>query len=171
MFLTTKRLCLRNLREEDAEAVYTWRNDRRCYRFQRWKDTSREAVLGLIRASGEDVFLSKKEEQHYILCAGDIPVGELAYFYTEKDRCVTLGITIAPDCQRRGYGYEILSAVTMAVREAYPELDIVALIDRENAPSIALFEKLGFLRECYAESIASYVYVIYAANEGEERPS
>ena len=46
------------------------------------------------------------------------------------------------------------------VQEKYPKLDIVALIDRENGPSIALFEKLGFYRECYAESIASYVYVI-----------
>lgn len=38
-------------------------------------------------------------------------------------------------------------------------MDIVALIDRENEPSLSLFEKLGFFRECYAESISSYVCV------------
>ena len=73
---------------------------------------------------------------------------------------MTLGITIAPEYQRRGYAGEILSAVVEEVRDVYPALDIVALIDPENAASIALFEKLGFERECYAEKIQSFVYVI-----------
>ena len=43
-----------------------------------------------------------------------------------------------------GYGFEILQAVVRDIRETLPELDIVALIERENRASIALFEKLGF---------------------------
>ena len=165
MFVKTKRLCLRNFRAEDAQAVYAWRNDLRCAKYQRWEDTSLETIRALTEASGRDVFLSQKEEQHYAVCAGDTLVGEMASFYSERDRCVTLGITIAPDCQRQGYASEILGAVIPMLQKAHPGLDIVALIDGENAPSIALFEKLGFLRECYAESIASYVYVISAAGE------
>ena len=63
-----------------------------------------------------------------------------------------------------GYGFEILQAVVRAIRETLPELDIVALIERENRASIALFEKLVFFRECCAQSIASYVYVLNAGN-------
>jgi len=159
--LKTKRLQLRNLRQEDIPAIHAWRNDPECSRYQRWEDTSAEAVAAYVRKYENSRFLSKEEEQHYALCAGETTVGELSYFYTEADRCVTLGITVSPAYQRRGYAREILAAVNDAVRERYPELDIVALIDRENMPSIALFESLGFYRECYAEKIGSYVYVRY----------
>lgn len=158
--LETKRLYLRNFRAEDAAPIYAYRNDRRCYAYQRWEDTSTTAVRAFVAAFGADVFLSDKEEQHYAICAGDELAGDLAYFYTEKDNCITLGITIAPEHQRKGYGFELLQAVIEAIQQRYPCLDIVALIDRENRASIALFEKLGFVRECYAEGIGSYVYVV-----------
>lgn len=160
--IKTERLRLRNLREEDVPAILAWRTDPVCFRFQRWEDTSEEVVKAYVRRFQTSEFLSTQEEQHFALCSEDGIIGDLSYFYTEKDRCVTLGITISPKHQRKGYAREILEAVTAAVQKQYPALDIVALIDRENAPSIALFESLGFFRECYAEKIASYVYVIYA---------
>ena len=160
-FLKTQRLCLRNLREGDEEALWTYRNDEKCYVYQRWEDTSREAIRSQIDAHCRDVFLSDKEEQHFAISTPEgEPVGDLSCFYTPSDRCVTLGITLAPEHHRKGYAFEILSAVVAAVQLRLPRLDIVALIDRENAASIALFEKLGFYRECYAEKLASYVYVI-----------
>lgn len=159
--LETSRLFLRNLREEDAGGIYAYRNDERCYVYQRWEDTSLAAVRELIAAHGGDVFLSDREEQHYAICvSGGELAGDLSYFYTEEDNCITLGITIAPAYQRKGYAFEMLRAVVAAVQQRHSALDIVALIDKENAPSIALFEKLGFYRECYAQSIGSYVYVI-----------
>ena len=161
VFLKTQRLYLRNLEEDDAGTIWAYRNDERCYVCQRWENTSMEAVRSLIADHDRDSFLSDREEQHFAVSTrhGAL-VGDLSYFYTASDRCVTLGITIAPEHHRKGYGFEILSSVVAAVRQRHPGLDIVALIDKENAPSIALFEKLGFYRECYAEKIASYVYVI-----------
>lgn len=164
-FLETNGLCLRNLCPGDAGAIYAYRNDRRCQEYQRWEDTSMDAVRALIETYKENVFLSDQEEQHYAICTADTLVGDLSYFYTEEDRCITLGLTIAPEHQRKGYAFELLKAVIKAIQRKHPHLDIVALIDKENAPSIALFEKLGFYRECYAESIASYVYVI----DGKEK--
>lgn len=165
VFLKTERLWLRNLEREDAAYLFAYRNDEGCARYQRWEDTSLVAVEALITVAAGDVFLSKKEEQHFAVCDGSGPVGDLSYFYSEKDRCVTLGITIGPEHQRKGYAFELLWAVVEKLRERYPELDIVALIDKENEASVALFEKLGFYRECYAESIRSYVYVKAASQE------
>ena len=88
-------------------------------------------------------------------------VGELAYFYKPGD-CITLGITVAPRFQRNGYACEMLREVIRSVRKKYPTLDIVALIDKDNRESLCLFEKLGFRQECYADSIASFVYVLSA---------
>lgn len=51
--------------------------------------------------------------------------------------------------------------MTAQIQKQYPSTDIVALIEKDNAKSIALFQKLGFVEECYADSIQSYVFVIY----------
>ena len=159
--IQTQRLFLRNLRESDVPAIHAWRNDPTCLRWQRWEDTSLEAVEAYVKAFSGSRFLSREEEQHYAVCDASGIAGDLSCFYTEEDSCVTLGITIAPEYQRRGYAREILTALIPKVQERYPALDIVALIDRENLPSIRLFESLGFRQECYAEKIASFVYVIY----------
>lgn len=162
--LQTENLYLRNLRMDDVPVIHAYRNDPQCARYQRWEDVSLAAVQAFVSRFENSTFLSEEEEQHYAVClrCGDL-VGDVSYFYTERDRCVTLGITIAPQYQRRGIAREILTSLTAAVRSRYPQLDMVALIDPENEGSIRLFESLGFYRECYAESIRSYVYVIYAA--------
>ena len=56
----------------------------------------------------------------------------------------------------------MLSAVIAAARERHPQMELVALIDKDNRKSLCLFEKLGFRQECYADSIASFVYVLSA---------
>lgn len=161
--LKTERLRLSRFRPEDAEAIFAYRSDPDCARYQRWEDVSETAVKMFVSRFENCIWLSEEEEQHYALRAGETLVGDLSYFYNENDRCVTLGITVAPEHQRKGYAREILAAAVEAVRTAFPAMDIVALIDRENSPSIALFEGLGFERECYAEKLASYVYVIYGS--------
>lgn len=166
--LRTDRLLLRNLKAEDGVTIMAYRNDEQCSRYQRWEDTSRAAVQQMIDTHAADCFLSTAEEQRYAIClsTGGI-IGDLAFFFNPEDNCITLGVTVAPTHQRRGYACEMLRAVVSAAQERFPAMDIVALIDRDNAASICLFEKLGFLRECYAESIASYVYVIAGMQQEE----
>lgn len=161
MLLQTQRLYLRNLQPEDLDAVYAYRNDPECAKYQRWEDTSREEIARLLDRFRSCRFLSEEEEQRYAVCLRDGSLtGDLSYFYTEADRCITLGITVAPQYQGQGIAREILNGVIAAIQNQHPHLDIVALIDPANEKSIRLFEILGFCRECYAESICSYVYVI-----------
>lgn len=161
MILATKRLFLRNLQPEDIPVIHAYRNNPDCARYQRWEDTSLASVTQFVTDFGSCEFLSKQEEQHYAICMnGEGMVGDLSCFYTEKDCCITLGITIRSEYRQQGIAREILQAVISAVQFHYPELDIVALIDPENLGSIRLFEGLGFYRECYAASINSYVYTI-----------
>jgi len=161
VLLQTERLYLRNLQPEDLDAVYAYRNDPACARYQRWEDTSREEIARFLDRFRSCRFLSEEEEQHYAVCLRDGTLtGDLSYFYTEADRCITLGITVAPRYQGQGIAREILAAVIDAIQNQHSRLDIVALIDPENERSIRLFEALGFCRECYAESIRSCVYII-----------
>ena len=158
--LRTGRLWLRNLRPADAIPIAAYRKDPDCFRYQRWEDVSEEAVAALVSRFSGSTFLSEEEEQHYAICCGEELAGDLSVFYSSQDRCVTLGITVAPEHQRKGYAREILADVIAEIRRKYPGLDLVALIHPENGISIALFESLGFCRECYAPSIDSLVYVI-----------
>ena len=161
MFLKTDRVYLRNLRTEDAAVLYRYRNDPTCARYQRWEHTSLTYLQQFVEQFSNCHFLSREEEQHYAICLlSSEMVGDLSCFYNEKDLCITLGITIAPKYHRRGIAREILAEVIHTAQNRHPHLDIAALIDPDNVASIALFEKLGFYRECYAASIQSFVYVI-----------
>ena len=165
--LQTARLHLRNLCQADAGTLFDYRNNVGCSRFQRYEDTSMEYLQRFVEDYSHSTFLSREEEQHYaIVRNGTLEMtGDLSVFFSEADNCFTLGITIAPLFQKRGYAYEILKEAVAQIRDQYPFSDIVALIERENAGSIALFKKLGFAEECYADSIRSYVYTRYGKND------
>ena len=163
--LQTERLYLRNFTPADAQMLFAYRNDGRCNRYQRYEDTSLEYLQWFVRDYARSAFASKEEEQHYAICRADGEmIGDLSVFFTEADACFTLGITIAPTFQKQGYAYELLYEVVARLQEQYPPMDIVALIEKENKGSIALFKKLGFIEECYVESIQSYVFTIYGKN-------
>ena len=92
-------------------------------------------------------------------------IGDISVFFSEADNCFTLGITIAPLFQKQGYAYELLKEVIAQMQNHYPSVDIVALIEKDNANSISLFKKLKFIEECYAEPIQSYVFTIYGKTD------
>lgn len=159
-FLSTSRLILRNLEKNDADEMFFYRNDENCAKFQRWDSTSREDIEALIEQFKNCAFLSEDYKQIYAVAlkSGEM-VGDLTYFFSPDD-CVTLGYTISPKYQRKGFAFEILSAVIGKIREKYPSLDIVCLIEKENEASIGLVKKLGFAEECYSEKIQSFIYTL-----------
>jgi len=161
--LKTKRLYLRNLCHTDTDMLFNYRNDSRCNLYQRYEDTSKVYLQKFIQNYSLCTFLSREEEQHYaIVCITNSEmIGDISVFFSENDNCFTLGITIAPQFQMQGYAYELLREVIAQIQNHYPSVDIVALIEKENIKSINLFKKLGFIEECYAESIQSYVFTIY----------
>ena len=159
--LNTQRLLLRNLSHQDLPILFAIRSNSACAKYQRWDDTSMEAISALITAHEADLFPSYAGEQRY---AVSLPcgrcIGDLTIFYNEEDRCFTLGITIAPEQQQKGYAYEILSAVVSSLRKFSPSEELVALIHPDNTASKALFCKLGFTFECFGESIHSDIYTL-----------
>jgi len=163
ILMETERLLLRNLELSDINEIYDYRNNEVCNQYQRWDDFTKEDILSFITNFKEDVFLSVKDEQHFAICEKQSLelVGELAYFYVPDD-CITLVISISYKYHKNGFAYEMLKEVVRLIRIQHPTMDIVGLIEKDNIKSIGLFEKLGFQQECYAESIASYVYVMYA---------
>lgn len=165
--LKTKRLYIRNLCYTDTDLLFNYRNDSRCNLYQRYEDTSKAYLQKFVHDYCHCAFLSKEEEQHYaIVCiASSEMIGDITVFFSENDNCFTIGITIAPQFQMQGYAYELLHEVIAQIQNQYPSVDIVALIEKENTKSINLFKKLGFIEECYADSIQSYVFTIYGQTD------
>ena len=165
--LRTTRLFLRNLCHTDVDTLFAYRNDSRCYLHQRYEDTSRAYLQEFVRNYSHSSFLSEEEEQHYAIVRNTNceMIGDLSVFFSEKDNCFTLGITIAPSFQKQGYAYELLQEVVSRIQNHDPSADIVALIDKDNLKSISLFQKLHFIEECYADSIQSYVFTIFGKTE------
>ena len=147
--------------------LFAYRNDERCSRYQRYEDTSLAYLKEYVQRYACCQFLSKEEEQHYAICSrdGEYLIGDLSVFYSCKDNCFTLGLTVSPDFQGMGYGYELLREVVRQLRIHHSDADLVALIEKGNGPSLSLFRKLNFVEECYADSIESYVYVNYSRRE------
>ena len=160
--LQTSRLCLRNLQTDDAPVLFGYRNDPRCSRYQRYDDTSLPGLQSFVRTYSGSHFPSLKPEQHYAIVRREDRqlIGDVSIFCSEEDNCFTLGITIAPAFWRQGYAAEILSEIIAQLQGQYPAMELVALIERDNIPSLRLFQKLQFTEECYAPSIESYVYTI-----------
>ena len=82
-------------------------------------------------------------------------------YYTSKGiRSVNIPIVASDeDFVKDKNLHEMLGSVISHIKAKYPIFEIVALIDKENEKSISLFKKLGFVQECYAESINSLVFV------------
>lgn len=179
-FLQTDRLILRNLSPDDLDALYLYRNNADCARYQHWENTSKEYLKDFIQKFHQSVFLSKEPEQHYAICratgaADGQLIGDLSYFYNGDDPCITLGYTISYRHWRQGYAFEMLSTLLPAIQKAYPQTDIVALVEKENVPSIALLQKCGFVEEGFSEKINSCIFVKppvgpSAPNRKEPRP-
>ena len=140
--LRTTRLYLRNLCHSDVDTLFDYRNDSRCYLHQRYEDTSRAYLQEFVRNFSHSSFLSAEEEQHYAIVRNTNceMIGDLSVFFSEKDNCFTLGITIAPSFQKQGYAYELLKEVVSQIQNLDPSADIVALIDKDNLNTPDIYE-------------------------------
>lgn len=131
--------------------LYDYRNNEGCARYQHWENTSKEYLREWIGRYAQSAFLSKEPEQHYAICratgaADGQLIGDLSYFYNGDDPCITLGYTISYRHWRQGYAFEMLSTLLPAIQKAYPQTDIVALVEKENVPSIALLQNAALWR-------------------------
>lgn len=159
VILETNRLILRKFKSEDLNDLYEYRNNEECGKYQRWKNTELAYLKEFIEdeknkeLNGENiqVAIELKENKKLI---GDI-------FIAFKEKTVTIGYTISPEYQRKGYAYEILNEIVKYIFENFKSYDeIVAMVHLDNLPSKKLLEKLNFKEEGYFEKVNSIIYSV-----------
>ena len=157
IYLETDRLVLRSLRREDLDILHAYRNSAVCAKYQRGQEKGRSEIAALIEAHGWDVLFEGDTHRLAIALKGSGEmVGDVVTFY--RDRTITLGYTISHHHHRKGYAFEMLSALTEALHERFPDREVVCCVDPENAASIGLLKKLGFVDLGYAGPIHSQIF-------------
>ncbi len=148
--LTSARLVLRRFRAEDIETFVRYRTDPAIARFQSWENFS--------DADGQ-AFFAAMSRQHpdtpgewfqfaIELTATAAMIGDCAlHALTEKSQEVEIGFTLAPSHRGRGYATEAVACLLDYVFGPLAKERATAITDARNAASIAVLERLGFVRD------------------------
>lgn len=154
-----KRWILRRFEHRDLKNLYLYRNNEACSRYQRWDATSEESLKDLIEKHQN----RELEDGDIYLAIADSYTDELIgeVYIALKEKTITLGYTISPEYQRKGYAYEVLSTLIPELLNEYTGFEIVCLVHSNNQPSKKLLEKLGFKKQGCKARIYSKIFSLY----------
>ena len=166
IILETDRLLLRNVKAEDADEMFDYRNNPLCSKYQRGQTKYLPGIQALTEDHGSDVL---SDERPCLLAleskkTGDL-VGEIVVMPAEGT--FSLGYTVSYKHHRKGFAFESLSALTDLLHSRYPNYEFICFTDEANIPSRALLEKLGFRDLGYIESKDSQIYGKWMTEETE----
>lgn len=144
----THRLILRNLRPEDAEAMFAIRTHPSTLRFQPWHPAGMSEVEAFIetqreRSLGEEEWL----QLGILLRDGEMFIGDVGIRRQADPAQYELGITVAPGARQTGYGSEALLAVMDHLFIAQGAHRLLGVADARNEASLALMQRCGMRRE------------------------
>lgn len=157
IFLETERLILRQVVPEDASVMYDYRNHPACARYQRGQTKDQAGIQKLVCRHQKDVL---NDYDNCLIAVSLKSSGEMVgeIIVMPNDGCFTLGYTFSYKYHRKGYAFEVLSALTELLHGTYPEQEFICFVDPENIASIALLKKLGYTDYGYVEKITSNVF-------------
>lgn len=143
--LETRRLRLRPMQRDDALALHAWLSDPLVMRY--WSTLPHRDLEETVRW----VELSLQEgaagrARDYVVLKGQTVIGRVAFWQGNE-----IGFFFGPEHQGRGYAAEALAAFC---RFGFDQLgfdEIRADVDPDNAPSLRVLERLGFVRTGFAE--------------------
>jgi RimJ/RimL family protein N-acetyltransferase len=147
--LQTVRLTVRRFEHSDVDPFLTYRNDPEVSKYQSWESCTKQEAIDLVQemeatepGTPGEWFQFAIELKQTATLIGDCGLK------TEADgRQAEIGFTFSRAYQGRGFASE---AVARLLDYAFGELDlhrVYAITDQENAPSVALLERLGLRRE------------------------
>lgn len=150
--LTTDRLTIRMLREEDIDTLTAYRNDPKVNALQDWDlpyPRERAARLVAGHADRDDVEPGKGT-QLAIDLDGEL-IGDLFVGLDEHAGVAEIGFTLAAAHQGKGYAVEAASAVVDDLVDRLGVHRFVGELSPDNLASARLLERLGMTFEHVAE--------------------
>lgn len=153
----SRRLILRMIQAQDADAVFRYRSNEEVNQYQGWIPKTIEEVHYFISHKVAKEMNLPGTWAQWVIIRKDTQqvIGDIGIHFLPADSFQTeLGCTLDHLQQGNGYATEALSET---INYLFGELNkhrIIASIDPRNHASIRLFERLGFRREAhFKESI------------------
>lgn len=145
--LETKRLIIRRVRKEDADAIFLDASDA----YSCAMDSGEEPYTEMNEAFWNfvDELIQRETQYSIVLKETKEVVGGVRLMDDDSRQveAMEVGYGIYPGYRRKGYAYEAVSALLSLVqKELHLDLVLAGAI-KENEPSMALLQKLGFERE------------------------
>ena len=143
--LTSDRLTIRMMRSEHAASLVDYRNHPEVARFQDWEIPYSQSMAE--RLINEQAGLDGPRNDEWVQLAVEFDgraIGDVAVGVHDHGRQATLGYSITPAEQGKGYGTEAVAAVITALFAVPGMHRVVATIDPGNVASRRVLEKLGF---------------------------
>jgi RimJ/RimL family protein N-acetyltransferase len=149
--IKTKRLVLKTLTDIDAEALFEYRSKPEIYQHQIWKPKKLEEVKDFIKKYTQGFNIEGTWFQLGIYeKVSNALIGDFGLHFMEPgDSQVEIGITIAKEHQRKGYGQEATKSVIGYLFKELNKHRIIASVEPRNIASIALLESVGMRKEGY----------------------
>lgn len=151
--LETGRLLLRSFQDSDLEEFHNYRSDPLVARYQGWDVpyALEDARNFLDEMKNTEPATPGKWFQAAIQSkSSEKLLGDCAFHIKESDnRQAYIGITVAREYWRMGYGMEACSRLLDYLFNELELHRVVAECDVDNAASIALCARLGFRREAH----------------------
>ncbi len=146
--LHNERVLLRPFEPEDAEALRVYLNDPALIgrRYLPWgfsdnRPLSRKQISKIL-----EKWESTDNQAHFAITLTETSalIGHAFVFWGWDPHCPTIGLVIAPEHQRQGYGSEALTVLVRWVFGTMPAHNISAWVADWNEPARELFLKYGF---------------------------
>lgn len=141
---------LRRFEDSDFADVHQYASDPEVTRYQSWGPNDEDATREFIRRSIDSFDPSEGDDAEFAIVdrVTDRVIGGCGFHARRKPfREFEIGWTLNRAFWRRGVGTEAVSAVVKFAFSTRKAHRLFALIDSENVASVALAEKLKFVRE------------------------
>jgi len=148
--LTSARLVLRRFRAADIETFVRYRADPAIARFQSWENfTEADGQAFIASLSGQHPDRPGEWFQFAVeLAATGAMIGDCAlHALADSPREVEIGFTLASGHHGKGYATEAVARLLDYIFGLLAKERATALTDVRNAASIAVLERLGFVRD------------------------
>jgi ribosomal-protein-alanine N-acetyltransferase len=171
--MTTERLILRQLKEEDADEIFALRSDERVNKYlDRPKATTIDDARAFINKINSSIESDESIYWVVTLKNSDKLIGTICLWNIslENSRAET-GYELHPDFQGKGYMQEAFSKVLEYGFETMKLKTIDAFTHPDNNKSTKLLEKYNFSRNLQLEKENNSKEIIYSlTNSGELEP-
>ncbi len=146
-FFENKFIYLRALEPEDIDTLYKWENRTDYWRYgATMQPFSRYAIRQYVIDAVGGIFETKQLRMMIINKQNEEKVGTIdLYDFDIHHKRAGIGILIYPPFQRNGYATEAIECMERYAFKSLRLNQIFAYITVENQPSIALFNKAGFV--------------------------